>query len=1018
MNRYAFKTFFITVLALVMYAKQLYAQPATCTATIGTPANGASHYISISWATVGGATAYELEVSDNGTTNWNNIYNGSATTYSHNTGNLANTPLYYRVRSISGTPSAYTNATQFPIFTACDEPALPQLSNATPSGLSITLPAETPVPNPANTTYSIFCTTTGQYVQANGTLGVSEVFQTRAAWGTVAVTGLGSNTNYCFYSKARNEDGDVRTAAGATLLATETFATNANFSIQNSTGPTNRFWSPGTCGGGGLVYSSTEGCPAGSVGFSGAWNNFWGCFLRTPEVNCTGNNTVTLTFDVSHSYTASTPNNNMRIYFYADGAYTNNAITSLTINGVNALANIGGNGLGISYTEIRACGRVEATFNISSVSNKSNILFYIDPKSNYNNSQPFYTWIDNVGISGSANATACLSTTSCTAPSLQSNPGNQSVCVNGNASFTVNATGGVSGYQWQENSGSGFVNLNNGGIYSNVDAPTLNLTGANSNMNGYQYRCVITAACGNNLTSNAATLTVNTIPASAGNINGDDEVCTNSSATYTVATINGATSYSWVLPAGASITNGSGTNTITVAFGSNAQPGNIYVEGVNTCGPGIASAFFGITVNTVPNQLATISGVATVCGSATENYTVPLEATADSYTWILPAGATISSVNNNTVEVLFASNAQSGNITVAGVNSCGTGPASTPFAVTVNTAPAQPAAITGNATLCATETAMYEVPLDANAVDYTWAMPSGFVHDNSTTNVTGITVGSAGGTMSVTANNSCGSSQPQTFQIDIVAAPQTPNTIVVDDTVCAGTQVIVEVLPAPATGVSYQWNSDWGTATIISNNSASFVAGSNNTVIEVVAVNTCGEASATVTKTVSVYPLTGVTFNFNDNPICNFNPAFELTQGTPSGGTYSGVGVNASGFFSPSTAGVGETIVTYTLEENGCTYSDTALLSVEICPGIENTANGNSVNVFPNPFSNSFSIAMLNAEKIIITDVAGKVVLAKNLNTSETKHIVAVNETVVSGMYVLYVTDINGKTTIKKLVKE
>ncbi len=1017
MNRYIYKLILTTVFTLVIFAKHLLAQPASCNATIGTPANGASHFINISWAAVAGATAYELEVSDNGTTNWSNIYNGSATTFSHNSGNLANTPYYYRVRSINGTPSAYTNATQFPIYTACDEPALPQLSNATPTGLSITLPAETPIPNPANTTYSIFCTTTGQYVQANGTLGASEVFQTRTTWGTVAVTGLASNTNYCFYSKARNEDGDVRTAAGATLLATETFTTNANFSTQSGSGPTNRFWSPSSCTTGGLVYSGTEGCPAGSIGFSGSFNNFFGCFLRTPAINCSGNNSVTLTFDVSHSYTASTPNNRMRIYYFADNTF-GNTISSLKINGIDKLATVQ-SGLGFFYDEARTCASVEVTFNISAISNKSNILFYLEPNCQYNNSQPFFTWIDNVGLSGSANATACLSTTSCTAPSLQSNPTNQSVCANSNASFSVNVTGGVSSYQWQENAGIGFVNLSNGGIYSNVNTPTLNLTGVNTAMNGFQYRCVITAACGNNLTSNVATLTVNTVPVSAGNITGDDAVCANSTATYTVATINGATSYSWLLPAGANITNGSGTNTVTVAFGSNAQPGNITVAGVNTCGSGPASLPFSISINSLPDQLGAISGATTVCSGTTENYTVPLDATADSYTWTLPTGATITNgFGTNSISVLFGNNAQSGSISVAGINNCGTGSFSTPFAVTVNTVPAQPSAITGNTLICANETSIYEVQLDANAIDYTWAMPSGFTYDNSTTNTANITIGNTSGTISVTANNNCGNSQPQTLTIDIIPAPQAANTILVADTVCAGSQVIIEVLPAPATGITYQWNSDWGNATIISNNSASFVAGSNDAVIEVVAVNTCGETSAAVTKTVSVYTLTGVLFDFDNNPICINAPAFELTQGTPQGGTYSGIGLNASGFFSPSTAGIGETTINYTLEENGCIYSDTALILVEVCTGFKSITNNNSVNVFPNPFNNYFSLEYTNAESIIITDIAGKIIHKQWLNKLDNKHDIRLSNPMPQGIYLLYVNDINGFITTKKVVKK
>ncbi|MFA5389331.1 MAG: LamG-like jellyroll fold domain-containing protein, partial [Candidatus Omnitrophota bacterium] len=56
----------------------------------------------------------------------------------------------------------------------------------------------------AVTEHSIYCVTTSQYVQANGTLGATEVFQTPAVWGTKTVTGLSCNTQHTFRTRARN----------------------------------------------------------------------------------------------------------------------------------------------------------------------------------------------------------------------------------------------------------------------------------------------------------------------------------------------------------------------------------------------------------------------------------------------------------------------------------------------------------------------------------------------------------------------------------------------------------------------------------------------------------------------------------------------------------------------------------------------------------------------------------------------------------------------------------------------
>jgi len=67
---------------------------------------------------------------------------------------------------------------------------------------------------------------------------------------------------------------------------------------------------------------------------------------------------------------------------------------------------------------------------------------------------------------------------------------------------------------------------------------------------------------------------------------------------YTVPAIANATSYSWTVPAGAIITGGGTTNTITVNFGSTS--GIITVFGINSCGNGTVSPNFAVTVNPIP----------------------------------------------------------------------------------------------------------------------------------------------------------------------------------------------------------------------------------------------------------------------------------------------------------------------------------------------------------------------------------------------------------------------------------
>jgi predicted secreted protein len=94
-----------------------------------------------------------------------------------------------------------------------------------------------------------------------------------------------------------------------------------------------------------------------------------------------------------------------------------------------------------------------------------------------------------------------------TAPSIVGSPSNSNICAGSTTTFTVMANN-ATGYKWQVNTGSGFVDLSNGGVYSGVTTATLTITGATSGMNTYQYQCVASGTVTPNATSSAATLTI------------------------------------------------------------------------------------------------------------------------------------------------------------------------------------------------------------------------------------------------------------------------------------------------------------------------------------------------------------------------------------------------------------------------------------------------------------------------------------------------------------------------------
>src|SRR5690606_11570753 len=73
--------------------------------------------------------------------------------------------------------------------------------------------------------------------------------------------------------------------------------------------------------------------------------------------------------------------------------------------------------------------------------------------------------------------------------------------------FTITATGAGLLYQWQEDSGSGFKNVNNGGQYSGATTNTLTVSNTTTANHNQQLRCVV-ASAGCSDTSDAATLYV------------------------------------------------------------------------------------------------------------------------------------------------------------------------------------------------------------------------------------------------------------------------------------------------------------------------------------------------------------------------------------------------------------------------------------------------------------------------------------------------------------------------------
>lgn len=101
-------------------------------------------------------------------------------------------------------------------------------------------------------------------------------------------------------------------------------------------------------------------------------------------------------------------------------------------------------------------------------------------------------------------------------PKITVQPVSKTICNGGNTSFTA-ASSNASGYQWQVNPGSGFINISDVAPYSGTKTTTLSISGAATLINNYKYQLVASGSCGPTAISNSATLTVqNTVDAPTG----------------------------------------------------------------------------------------------------------------------------------------------------------------------------------------------------------------------------------------------------------------------------------------------------------------------------------------------------------------------------------------------------------------------------------------------------------------------------------------------------------------------
>jgi hypothetical protein len=508
--------------------------------------------------------------------------------------------------------------------------------------------------------------------------------------------------------------------------------------------------------------------------------------------------------------------------------------------------------------------------------------------------------------------------------------------------YTVPAVSGATSYTWSYSGTGATINGSTNSVTinfaANATAGTLSVSAVN--------------VCGTS-TAQTTSIAINgSAPAQPGAFTTSTAtICPSTNGvTYTVPSVSGATSYTWSYSGTGATINGS-TNSVTIDFAANATAGTLSVTASNGCGTSTAQTTnINVTGNPPAQPGAFTTSTATVCPSQSGvAYAVPAVSGATSYTWSYSGtGATING-STNSVTIDFAANATAGTLSVSAVNGCGTSTAQTTSVAINEAAPAQPGAFTtSTASVClGTNGVVYTIPVVNGATSYNWSYGGTGATINGSTN--SITIDFAAnatvGTLSVTAQNGCGTSTAQTLPITLTAGsvPSQPTAFTTSSTtICRNTTAVVYEVVAVNGATSYNWTYSGTGATINGNiNSVTIDFAANTTAgtLSVSAVNGCGTSTA-LTQNISLGTAPDPTGNIvvSTATVCQGASGVAYQVANTNGATsynwsYSGTGATINGTGNSVTVDFANNATAGTLSvsaQNSCGSSTAQTVSIAV----------------------------------------------------------------------------------------
>ena len=443
------------------------------------------------------------------------------------------------------------------------------------------------------------------------------------------------------------------------------------------------------------------------------------------------------------------------------------------------------------------------------------------------------------GSVSSSNATLTV----ITAPTVSTQPSDQTVTAGQTASFAVTASGTAPfTYQWRKN-GSNI----SGATSSSYTTPV-----TSSADNGAVYSVVVANNAGT-ATSNNATLTVNHSPIISIQP-GSQTVNAGQTASFGVVATGSATfTYQWT-KSGVNI-SGATASTYTTPATSSADNGAVYAVNISNAYGTVTSSNATLTVITAPT-VSTQPSSQTVTAGQTASFTVTASGTAPfTYQW-RKNGSNISGATSSSYTTPVTSSADHGTVySVVVGNNAGTS-TSNNATLTVNYGPSistQP----GSQTVNAGQTASFGVVASGTAtLAYQWTKNGVNISGATASTYTTPATSSAdnGAVYAVTISNAYGTVTSSNATLTFITAPAI-STQPAAQSVVVGQTASFSVTATFTGPTTYQWRkngSNISGATSSSYTTPATVIGDNGAVFTVVVSNSAGTVTSS-NATLSVF---------------------------------------------------------------------------------------------------------------------------------------------------------------------